>query len=346
MNRDSRKGPYELTVVNDPIHRDSHLRPGINIHWGNGGFLPVSAFPSLRYLLAGFAITAVLAGCGARDGVRLSDTAVTVPDETAFALPPPGGLAVVNIVERRFSNSTQQDVFLFTSASTPGQNVLRVQLFGPVGLQMDGQKTLGYSSIRASDITTEMRRELPGVALVQSPLYLQNNYGPFSYAYGRGHGNDACLYAWQQIRSPEEARTVFQNRGTIQVRLRLCEDGASEEKLLSTMYGYTIRAAFNVPGWNPYGEPPSVDPTFGRTGNPIYPKSEDLRDSPTTAVEITRPRPVLRQKQAARTAENKEPVKRPASDETIPLPTGADIDAVVVPSPDCMTQSEGATQCK
>lgn len=270
---------------------------------------------------------------------------MTVPHETAFALPSPSGPAVVNIVERRFSDSTQQDIFLFTSASTPGQNVLRIQLFGPVGLQMDGQKGLGYSSIRASEIAKEMRRELPGVALTQSPLYLQNNYGPFSYAYGRGYGNDACLYAWQQIRSPEEARTVFQNRGTIQVRLRLCEDGASEEKLLSTMYGYTIRAAFNVPGWNPYGEPPSVDPTLGRTGNPIYPKSEYLRDSPAAAVDNVRPRPVLRQRQVARAPENKVPVKQPASAETLPLPTGADIDAVVVPSPDCMTQSEGATQC-
>ncbi len=308
--------------------------------------MPASAFLSWRYLLAGFAITAALAGCGARDGVRLSDTAVTVPDETAFALPPPSGPAIVNIVEHRFSDSTQQDIFLFTSASTPGQNVLRVQLFGPVGLHMDGQKGLGYSSIRASEIAKEMRRELPGIGLTQSPLYLQNNYGPFSYAYGRGHGNDACLYAWQQIRSPEEARTVFQNRGTIQVRLRLCEEGASEEKLLSTMYGYTIRAAFNARGWNPYGEPASVDPTLGRTGNPIYPKSEDLRGSPTAAVKDMRPLPALRQKQAVRTIEKVEPVKQATLEETIPLPAGTDIGAVVVPSPDCMTQSEGATQCK
>jgi hypothetical protein len=308
--------------------------------------LPAPAFLSWRYLLAAFAITPALAGCGARDGVRLSDTAVTVPDETAFALPPPSGPAIVNIVERRFSDSTQQDIFLFTSASTPGQNVLRVQLFGPVGLHMDGQKGLGYSSIRASEIAKEMRRELPGIGLTQSPLYLQNNYGPFSYAYGRGHGNDACLYAWQQIRSPEEARTVFQNRGTIQVRLRLCEEGASEEKLLSTMYGYTIRAAFNARGWNPYGAPPSVDPTLGRTGNPIYPKSEDLRGSPTAAVKDIRPLPALRQKQAVRTSEKVEPVRQATSEETIPLPAGTDIGAVVVPSPDCMTQSVGTTQCK
>lgn len=305
------------------------------------------SFPqfSVSKAALGIVLALGLAGCGTRDGVRLTDTAVTVPDETAFALPPPGGPAVVSIVERRFANSTQQDIFLFTSATTPGQNVLRVQLFGPVGSQMDGQKSLGYSSIRASEIAREMRRELPGIALRQSPLYLQNNYGPFSYAYGHGRGNDACIYGWQQIRSPQEARTVFQNRGTIQVRLRLCEEGASEEKLLSVMYGYTIRSAFNAAGWNPYGEPPSVDPTLGRTGNPIYPKTEDLREEPLASVENARPRPISRQRQVVRPVENKEPVKQPASEETIPLPTGMDIGAVVVPSP-CMTQSEGGTQCK
>lgn len=309
----------------------------------------VSSFPEIpavHYALVGIVLTLGLSGCAAREGVRLSDTANTVPDETALALPAPGGPAIVNIVERRFSNATQQDIFLFTSASTPGQNVLRVQLFGPVGLQLDGQKSLGYSSIRATDISKEIRREFPGMALRQSPLYLQNNYGPFSYAYGHGRGNDSCLYAWQQIRSPEDTRTVFQNRGTIQVRLRLCEENASEEKLLSTMYGYTIRGAFNAAGWNPYGEPPSVDPTLGRTGNPIYPKRDELQDEIKPAVEITRPRPALQQRRVVERVETVEPIKKPAAEETIPLPTTNDIDAVVVPSPDCMKQSEGAGQCK
>ncbi|MBP1859896.1 cellulose biosynthesis protein BcsN [Rhizobium herbae] len=308
--------------------------------------MPFPSLSTLQYSLAGIILSLGLAGCAGREGVRLSDTATTVPDETALALPAPGGPAIVNIVERRFSNATQQDIFLFTSASTPGQNVLRVQLFGPVGSQLDGQKSLAYSSIRASDIAKEMRREFPGIALRQSPLYLQNNYGPFSYAYGHGRGNDACLYAWQQVRSPEEARTVFQNRGTIQVRLRLCEEDASEEKLLGTMYGYTIRGAFNAAGWNPYGEPPSVEPTLGRTGNPIYPKSNDLRDDAPPAMEVVRPRAVSRQRQAVLPAEKVEPIKQAASKETIPLPTNADIDAVVVPSPDCMKQSEGPGHCK
>ncbi|WP_276121314.1 cellulose biosynthesis protein BcsN [Pararhizobium qamdonense] len=301
---------------------------------------------AVRYALAGVVLTLGLAGCGARDGVRLSDTATTVPTETAFALPGPGGPAIVNIVERSFSNATQQDIFLFTSASTPGQNLMRVQLFGPVGLKFDGTKSLGYSSVRAGDIAREMRRELPGVVLRQSPIYMQNNYGPFSYAYGRGHGNDACLYGWQQIRSPDNARTAFQNQGTIQVRLRLCEENASEEKLVSQMYGYTIRGAFNTATWNPYGAPQSVDPAFGRTGHPIYPKVDDIRGNLMPEVPAERVRPAVRPRQVVVAKEKIVPIKQPAPEETIPLPTSGDMKGIVVPSPDCVSQSAGAGQCK
>lgn len=302
--------------------------------------------PAIRYTLAGIVVTLGLAGCGAREGVRLSDTVTTVPNETAFALPGPGGPAIVNIVERTFRNATQQDILLFTSASTPGQNVMRVQLFGPVGSKFEGTRSLGYSSVRASEIAREMRSALPGIALKQSPIYLQNNYGPFSYAYGRGRGNDACLYGWQQIRSPEDARTAFQNRGTIQVRLWLCEENASEEKLVSNMYGYTIRGAFNAAGWNPYGEPPSVDPTLGRSGHPIYPKTQDLHDNVMPVVEVERPRPAVRSRQVVVASEKIEPVKQPAAEETIPLPTTGDISGIVVPSPDCVNQSADAGRCK
>lgn len=302
--------------------------------------------PAVRYTLAGIVLTLGLAGCGAREGVRLSDTVTTVPNETAFALPGPGGPAVVNIVERTFRNATQQDIFLFTSASTPGQNVMRVQLFGPVGSKFEGTRSLGYSSVRASEIAKEMRRELPGVALRQSPIYLQNNYGPFSYAYGRGRGSDACLYGWQQIRSPEDARTAFQNRGTIQVRLRLCEENASEEKLVSNMYGYTIRGAFNAAGWNPYGEPPSVDPTLGRAGNPIYPRTGDVHDQLMPVADPVITRPAARPRQVTVATEKVVPIKQAAPEETIPLPTTGDMGGIVVPSPDCVNQSAGSGQCK
>ncbi len=336
---------YQWVMIRSDLIRN-RVWPGANREEIDGGILSFPRTSTVRFTLAGFVLTLGLSGCGVRDGVKLSDTATTVPDETAYALPGPGGPAIVNIVQRNFSNATQQDIFLFTSASTPGQNVLRVQLFGPVGSNFEGTKSLGYSSVRASEIAKEMRRELPGVALRQSPIYLQNNYGPFSYAFGRGSGSDACLYAWQQIRSPEDARTAFQNRGTIQVRLRLCEENASEEKLVSNMYGYTIRGAFNAAGWNPYGEPPSVDPTLGRTGNPIYPKTNDVRDNVMPAVEARRVRPVVQPRQVVVATEKIAPIKQPSAEETIPLPTTGDMSGIVVPSPDCVNQSAGAGQCK
>lgn len=333
-----------MIYQSDMIRLDM-IRKRVGAHSGDRSS---QAFSGNRAVKGAFGILVALclSACSVRDGVRLSDTAVTVPNEAAFALPAAGGPAVVSIVERRFSNATQQDIFLFTSASTPGQNVLRVQLFGPVGLQMDGQKSLGYSPIRASEIAREMRRELPGIALSPSPVFLQNTYGPFSYAYGHGRGNDACLYAWQQVRSSEAERSAFENRGTIQVRLRLCEEGASEEKLLSVMYGYTIRGAFNAAGWNPYGAPGGADPALGRAGNPIYPKREDLRGGPETMAERAKPRAVSQQRSVVRTVEQGAPVKQALPAETLPLPTGTDVQAVIVPSPDCMTLSEGGAQCK
>ncbi|WP_250956337.1 cellulose biosynthesis protein BcsN [Rhizobium sp. CG5] len=259
----------------------------------------------------------------------------------ALALPPPGGPSVVDIVERRYDNAVQQDIFLYTSASTAGQNVLRVKLYGPVGLSFDSEKSLSYSSIRASEIAKELRREFPASRLTTSPLFLQNNYGPFGYAFGRGQQNDGCLYGWQQIRSPQEARSAFQNRGTIQVRLRLCEEGASEEKLLAAMYGYTINGAFSAAGWNPYGEPPKVEPGLGQTGSPIYPRiPEPATRPPAEAVPPVPPR-----REAAAPTIKPPSTKLQSNGEIVPSPISGDIGGVVVPRPTCAAGPDGTARC-
>ncbi len=296
-------------------------------------------------------LTAMVAGCGApRDGVRLTESATTVPAEEAMILPPPGGPSVVSVISRQFTNADQQDVLLFTSASTPGQNFLRIKLFGPMSITRDGGKSLGYATLRDSAIGREMRAEFPGVAMRRSDLFLQNDYGPFGYAFGHGRQNDSCFYGWQQIRSNEQDRSGFQNGGTIQVRLRLCEEGASEERLLSIMYGYTIRAGISKPGWNPYGAPPPVDSGLGRTSNPIRPNPDDLQ--PGRTVHVARP-PVTRAVPVRETIEEK-PVqvvpspdgsRNPQSAETIPLPVATDRNTVVVPSPACVANSDGTSPC-
>lgn len=223
--------------------------------------------------ICGLTLAAALSmsGCASHDGIRVPGPAETVTSDKAFALPPPGGPSIVNIVQHSFSNAVQQDIYLFTSAATSGQNDLQVTFFGPVGIDYDNRKDLGYASIRDSAVDRDMRRALPGVAMVRSGIFVQNNYGPFGYATGKSPHGDTCLYAWQQIRSSDNARSAFLNRGTVQVRLRLCDSHAAPEQLLRIMYGYTITGAFGAPGWNPYDAPPPIDPSLGRTGNPIYP---------------------------------------------------------------------------
>ncbi|APG88416.1 hypothetical protein SAMCCGM7_pC1223 (plasmid) [Sinorhizobium americanum CCGM7] len=290
-----------------------------------------------------------LAGCTAREGARVPSGATIVPAENALVLPPPGGPEVLNVVERRFGNAVEQDVNLHTSASTPGQNYLRATFFGPTGAGLD-QKTAAYSAVRASEMMREAGRAIPGVPLTQSPYFLQNNYGPFGYAFGR-RGSDACLYGWQQIRPPESQRSPLRSYGTIQVRLRHCATDATENELLSVVYGYTISGTIiGDPSWNPYGAPPAVDAGLGRTGSPIY--RTEVQSDQAPALERPR-RAIVTAPVRATTAVEKPEVTRqpvvaplPAAQPggSLPSPTGSGAaGTVVVPPPTCAPQ--GGTAC-
>ncbi|PDT81436.1 MULTISPECIES: cellulose biosynthesis protein BcsN [Sinorhizobium] len=292
-----------------------------------------------------------LAGCTTREGVHVPTGATIVPTENALVLPPPGGPAVLNVVERRFGNGVEQDVNLHTSASTPGQNYFRATFFEPTGAGFN-QKTAAYSAVRALEMMREARRAIPGVPLAQSPYFLQNNYGPFGYAFGRGRGGDACLYAWQQIRPPESQRSPLRDYGTIQVRLRYCAAGATENELLSVVYGYTISGTVGDPAWNPYGAPPAVDAGLGRTGSPIYRTempSGDQASEPegrrrTEAKAVVRTTTVVDKPDVIPQAVVT-PLPAPQAEGSLPTPavsTGA-VGTVVVPLPTCTPL--GGTVC-
>lgn len=297
------------------------------------------------------AATFSMSGCASPDGIRVPGPAETVTSDKAFALPPPGGPSIVNVVQHSFSNATQQDIYLFTSAATSGQNDLQVTFFGPVGSDYDNRKDLGYASIRDSEVNRDMRRALPGVAMVRSGIFVQNNYGPFGYATGRSPHGDTCLYAWQQIRSSDNSRSAFLNRGTVQVRLRLCDSHAAPEQLLRIMYGYTITGTFPAPGWNPYDSPPPIDPSLGRTGNPIYPvispngaaqlppAFQIQAPAGTTTPAVRRPTAAARPA-APQAAVRRQPTQAPPVGPAVPSPIAASptagqasAPAVVVPAP-------------
>jgi hypothetical protein len=270
-----------------------------------------------------------LSAC-AQPEARLTRSALAaeVSAGQALALPPPGGPSVIGVVERRFSNAIQHDIALATTSTVPGQNVLRVQMFSP-SVENGGDTALADKQLHMADIRREIRTELAGVAMQQSPLYAQNSYGPFGYSLGRAGTTDLCLYAWQRIAGTRDAAPLS-NVGTVQVRLRICSTGATESGLLAMMYGYTLNAAFAGSSWNPYGSPPAADARLGQTGQPIVPLAppagyEAMLD-PAPLPPPTRP--TRRVETVAPTAIPTPPPGAPL----VPAPPAAAINAVPAPT--------------
>ncbi|QKC70059.1 MULTISPECIES: cellulose biosynthesis protein BcsN [Mesorhizobium] len=238
----------------------------------------------------GQALVLMLAGCAQPPPLVHSTGTSLVASETAFALPAPGGPAVTAVLERRFANATQQEILLSTSAHTPGQNMLRVQMFGPVDAAAAGESRLREGYLPLGNIGSEIRQALPGIRMQTSPYYVQNKYGPFGYAAGRSASGDTCLYAWQRISSTGITQTWIGNKGSIQVRLRICDQNEPEQKLLEVMYGYTITSSFKTRNWNPYGEPPAPEASLGKPGQPIYPVGVARFETVTSPQATPRPR--------------------------------------------------------
>ncbi|MGS1096723.1 cellulose biosynthesis protein BcsN (plasmid) [Aquamicrobium terrae] len=287
--------------------------------------LPYVTYTSCLRGVALSVLAVVVAACAQPNRLERSSLTESLPAQQALVLPPPGGPAVVGVIERRYSNAIQQDVVLAAETAVPGQNLLRIQAFGPVG--SGGTTALVDRHLSGAAIGREMRGLLPGVAMRRSALYAQNAYGPFGYATGRHGKSDLCLYAWQRI-AASQANAPLGSRGTIQIRLRVCRAGATEQALLAIMHGYTINASFAGSGWNPYGPPSPADPRLGRTGQPIHsagPPVPQASDDPEPA-----PAPVRR---------SPTPVAAPVL-QTLPAPPAG---APTVPPPPAAAAGEDIT---
>ncbi len=231
----------------------------------------------LLNLISIVAVAGVMSGCTSTSGsVKQPSAPEAVASEKALVLPPPGGPSIVGVIETKRGNGVEQTLALFTSSSVPGQNFLKVQFLGASGSNPD-TGGVGYKMLGEAAMSREAFGAVPGVAMARNTTFLQNSYGPFSYASGRSRGGDTCIYGWQQIRSSHAAHTQARNFGMIQVKLRLCDARASERQLLAVMYGYTITGTLNGEIWNPYGDVRGADPTLGRTGSPIYPDDGGYR---------------------------------------------------------------------
>ncbi|MBF9235200.1 cellulose biosynthesis protein BcsN [Microvirga alba] len=206
-----------------------------------------------------------------RSDLRYTALTSEVSAAQAIILPPPGGVAVIAVLQKKYVNGVSQEIALSTASRTTGQNAFYVSLISDSTARSDIDDTLKLSPLTQERIQTEMDERLPGIDMRTSLFYVQNKYGPFGYATGRSAAGDVCLYAWQQIEPSQGA--FFVTSGAVSVRLRLCDADTTEEQLLRTMYAYTISAYFSSDVWNPNANiaPPPVQPQLGQFGAPMYP---------------------------------------------------------------------------
>ncbi len=102
--------------------------------------------------------------CTTTGRVRQLAGAETVVSEKALAFPPPGGPAIVSVIEQKHGGDVDQTISLSTSSSVPGQNFLKVQFLGVSGSN-PGLGSTPYKMISEGAVSREMAATVPGVRL-------------------------------------------------------------------------------------------------------------------------------------------------------------------------------------
>lgn len=274
---------------------------------------------SMALAVAG-SLALALGGCGdqklASNDLRIVTRAESVDPSRALLALPPGGPAIVSVTQRNYDNAVSQIITLSTRGRTPGENAAYVAFLTaadlPEGDGVEGNQ-LKEPSIEDFALAREMEERLPGVAMVPSATFVQNRYGPFSYAFGRGAGGEACIYVWQRIMRGDSLWRP--KSGAIAIRLRVCDPAKTEMSLLRLAYDYSINATLGRVGWGPIDDAPEAAPNLGAAGAPIYPVPQAsfpdvLEDKPVPS----RARASGRSRAAARPAEA---VEAPVTDRAL-----------------------------
>lgn len=250
----------DSTRLGSPVKRDDGPSP----------FFGGRRFRSLCFPLM-FAAFGVLSGCGTFGGVERPTFNTVLEADAALAVPGVGGPEVVHVVERRYVNGIEQTIGLATRSKLSGENFIRASFYGAPRRDRGARLRLDDDPVTRAGIRAEMADALPGASMRISPYYVQNGYGPFGYAVGRPIKGELCLYAWQRLEGRRGGAPFFNDTGSVQLRLRLCETGASEEELLSVFYNITIIGFIDDAGWNPYGAALGPNPSIGMAGQPLSP---------------------------------------------------------------------------
>jgi hypothetical protein len=199
-------------------------------------------------ILSSVGLAAFLAACATTSELKPQEPMVIAP-AMSILVPPPGGPAVVSVVQTTFPNAVKHDVFLETTARTIGENKISIIRF--VGKGGDGSDAgLVDTPFTRVNLTEEALAAWPNSGMAVSPFFVQNNYGPFGYAIAKPGNGDVCIYAWQRIEASLRPSGAV-DRGSINVRLQLCRRGVTEAQLLEIMYQLRLNTGVFPPGKAP-----------------------------------------------------------------------------------------------
>lgn len=241
-------------------------------------------------------LSLVAAGCGeqrfAETELVTASRSLAVDPSRALIVPPPGSPRIVGVTQRNYDNAVAQTISLATRGRTPGENTIEVAFFTAADLPdsagVEGN-LLKLPGIEDFAVAKDMEERLPGVAMAPSAVFVQNKYGPFGYASGRGSDGEPCLYAWQRI---ADGDSIFRPKsGAISVRMRICDPRADEASLLRLAYEYSLNASLRRSGWNPVGDAPAPAAGLGKAGAPIYPLPQASAQETSAPRRAARPRP-------------------------------------------------------
>jgi Cellulose biosynthesis protein BcsN len=230
--------------------------------------------PPLRITAPAFILTAALlmGGCaGQRTIVGNWGGAQALAPDQAFVSLGPGSPAVLSVIETDYANATRQRIVLASRGRTPGENQLRVDVFGVKNDNVGPDTSLPDLPPAEAELSAEAQETLPGVPLRMSLNYLQNRYGPFGYLVGKTAQGDTCIYAWQRLATPDWKLSPINSRNAISIRLRLCDPSVSEAALAATMMNLSVNVALSSGSWT--GEPNELSANIGAVGAPIAPPS-------------------------------------------------------------------------
>lgn len=254
-----------------------------------------------------------VSGCGEQklssSELVMASRAVSVDVGRALALPPPGSFPVTGVTQRSYDNAVSQVVSMATRGRTPGENAIHVAFLTAADLpDADGVEgnLLREPAIDDFAIAREMEERLPGVAMAPSAVFVQNKYGPFGYAFGRGAHAEACLYVWQRMANGD---SILRPRsGVISVRIRVCDPAATEASLLRVAFSYAINGSLRRPGWNPIGDAPAPAPELGMAGAPIFPQPQGSFPDGFEQRPTARPRPMRSPRAEAERIQASDPI--------------------------------------